>query len=202
MLSTFIFDIGGVYFTNGTKRAIEEISVLYKINKQSVSEVFQGEIGSDYRKGSITFHEFCEKAKEHWQCFDVTLDTLWEIWVSGYKPISGTVEIIKNLRELGYKVFYLSGNAPDRAEHLNHKYDFLKDFDGGMFSHNAGFTKDNSLLYENFVKKVGCNPHDCIAIDDKQECLSLAAQIGMQTIHFTTAEELRKEIIRLRVLTN
>jgi HAD superfamily hydrolase (TIGR01509 family) len=200
MLPTFIFDIGGVYFTDGTKSAIEKISSLYNIDKRLVSEVFCGKIGLDYRKRNITFGEFSEKANEYWQSSDISADSLWEIWISGYKPIDGTIRIIKNLRELEYEVFYLSGNAPDRVEYLNRKYDFLNNFNGGMFSHNVGFSKNDPSLYESFIKKIGCDPYNCIAIDDKPECLSLAAQTGMKIIHFTTPEILRLELIKLKLI--
>ena len=53
MIKTIIFDLGGVYFTDGTQRAIDIISKEYNLNKDEVANVFKGEIGTKYRKIAI-----------------------------------------------------------------------------------------------------------------------------------------------------
>lgn len=64
MIKTIIFDLGGVYFTDGTQRAINIISEKYKLDKNIVADVFKGEIGTKYRKSQISNDEFWNLAKQ------------------------------------------------------------------------------------------------------------------------------------------
>ena len=64
MIKTVIFDLGGVYFTDGTKEAIANISEEYGLGGAAVAGVFKGEIGTAYRKGEISHEEFWIRAKE------------------------------------------------------------------------------------------------------------------------------------------
>ena len=50
MIKAIIFDIGGVLFTNGVKKFIEDISARYKLDIDEVRNVIDGEIGTNYRE--------------------------------------------------------------------------------------------------------------------------------------------------------
>lgn len=58
MIKAIIFDLGGVLFTNGTKKFIEDISARYNLDKEAVKDIMDGEIGSNYREAKITREEF------------------------------------------------------------------------------------------------------------------------------------------------
>ena len=64
MIKTIIFDLGGVYFTDGTSKAIKIISEKFGLNREIVSDVFKGEIGTKYRKSEISHEEFWKLAKK------------------------------------------------------------------------------------------------------------------------------------------
>jgi hypothetical protein len=58
MINTIISDLGGVLFTNGTKKFVKSISTRYKLDPKSVMEVMNGEIGSKYRENQISKDAF------------------------------------------------------------------------------------------------------------------------------------------------
>lgn len=194
---TIFFDLGGVYFTDGTKEAISKISKEYGINRQLVFEVFRGEIGSEYRKGNISRSEFCARAKEHWKRSDILQERISDIWLSGYKPIQGTVEIIERLRLSGYRVFFLSGNAPDRVKYLDSKYHFLSKFDGGIFSYKVKISKTNVDIYKLALNETDTLAENCIYIDDKMDILLLAKKLGISIIYFKSPASLQEELLKM-----
>jgi len=194
-----IFDLGGVYFTDGTKNAIENLSSLYGVNKRSAYDVFYGAPGIEYRNGIINRKEFYEVIRIACNLPNISDNVIDEIWLNGYKPIRGTIDIINKLKRGGYKVFFLSGNAADRAEYLESKYRFTNQFNGGLFSYNVKISKLNISLYRMMLEKLGNEPSKCIYIDDKVEYLSLAKQLGIYTICFTTPESLEARLIELYV---
>ena len=67
MTRTVIFDLGEVYFTDGTRSAINAISVEYELDLQAVGEILNGEGGKQYRSGVqipeyiyLSFPEYAE----------------------------------------------------------------------------------------------------------------------------------------------
>ena len=198
MIKTIIFDLGGVYFTDGTQRAINIISEKYKLDKNIVADVFKGEIGTKYRKSQISNDEFWNLAK---QVFGITAknEELNEIWLSGYVPIEGTVQTIQNLKANGYELLFLSDNVQDRVDYLTARYDFLDYFKDGVFSHLVGTRKPEIKMYQYALDKTKNKPEECVYIDDKENLLLPAQELGMKTIHFKNAEYLNNKLIELGV---
>ena len=197
-IKTVIFDLGGVYFTDGTSRAIDIISKKFGKNKEVVADVFKGEIGTRYRKSEIKHEEFWNLAKATLG-IDARNEELAEIWLSGYVPIEGTVEIVKQLEEQGYELLFLSDNVQERIDYLKERYDFLEHFKDGVFSHIVGTRKPDIMMYQYALDKTENNADECVYIDDKDNLLIPAQQLGMNTIHFKSAEELEKGLNQLGV---
>jgi len=197
-IKTVIFDLGGVYFTDGTKRAIDIISQRWNLDQSKVADVFKGKIGTAYRESQISHEEFWRQAKETLG-IDAPMEELAEIWLNGYVPIEGTVEIIKELKEKGYEILYLSDNVQERIDYIEEKYHFLQYFKSGVFSHIAGVRKPNPKIYQLALEESSNPAEDCVYIDDKPNLLEEADKLGMATIAFVNADETRKKLIELGV---
>jgi len=197
-IKTVIFDLGGVYFTDGTKGAIDIISKRWNLDSKLVADVFKGKIGTAYRESQISHEEFWKQAKEALG-IDAPMDELANIWLNGYVPIEGTVEIIKELRENGYEIIYLSDNVQERIDYLEEKYSFLQHFKSGVFSHIAGVRKPNPKIYKLALLESSNPAENCVYIDDKPNLLEEADKLGMATIAFVNPDETRKRLIELGV---
>ncbi|MFH1649862.1 MAG: HAD family phosphatase [Candidatus Woesearchaeota archaeon] len=193
MIKTVIFDLGGVYFTDGTKKAIITISEKYKIPEQKVKEVLQGTLGTKYRIGEVTPEEFWKQAKEQLN-LNVETKELSNMWLEGYKLISGTADIIDRLNKAGYKVLFLSDNIKERVDYLEEKYKFLAKFKGGIFSHEVYIRKPDPRIYEMALSKASNPPEECVYIDDKPELLKPAEALGMHVLAFQGPRQLEKAL--------
>ncbi len=198
MIKVILFDLGGVLFTNGTKKFNEAIASRYNLDKEFVKDVMDGEIGSKYREAKITRDEF-------WKYFLDKLriqedpDKLEKEWISYYDLIEGTRDIILELSRK-YKVYYLSDNVKERVDKLDERFSFLQWFKDGIFSHDVGVRKPNPQIYTFAVKKVGVLPEEILFVDDKTSSLAPANQMGIQTILFETSEKLREELTKRHLL--
>jgi len=197
-IKTIIFDLGGVYFTDGTSQAIDIISKSYDKDKTVVADIFKGEIGTLYRKSKISHEDFWNMAKEKLSIQTPNAE-LAEIWLSGYVPIDGTVSIVKQLEEQGYELLFLSDNVQERIDYLKERYDFLDHFKDGVFSHIVGTRKPDIKMYQYALEKTESRPEECVYIDDKENLLIPARELGMRTIHFKNAEYLAEELDKLGV---
>lgn len=195
-IKTVIFDLGGVYFTDGTKGAIKTISERWNLDPNVVADVFKGKIGTAYRESQITHEEFWKQAKETLG-IDAPMNELSHIWLDGYVPIEGTVDIIRELIGNGYEIIYLSDNVQERIDYLEEKYHFLQYFKSGVFSHIAGVRKPNPKIYELALKEASNSAENCVYIDDKPNLLEEADKLGMSTIAFINPNDTRQKLIEL-----
>lgn len=198
MIKLILFDLGGVLFTDGTSKFIKSISSKCKIPLEKVSDIVNGELGLKYREAQITRGEFWNQLVSKLSLTENIID-LENEWISYYQLLEKTKEIITKLKEK-YKVYYLSNNVKERAERLNEKFDYLKLFDGGVYSHEVKAIKPDPKIYEFALNKSGFSANETVFIDDKQFCLDPAKKMGIQTILFETPEKLEQDLIELEVL--
>ena len=198
MIKTVICDLGGVYFTDGSARAIERISATYEIATDQVSDVLMGELGSRYRCGEIKAAQFWDRAKQNWD-LQVPTDEIANTWLHAYEPIEGTVALIDRLRAAGYEMLFLSDNVQERIDYLENTYGFLHRFEDGVFSHRVGLRKPNPKIYELTLAKASHTAIQCVFIDDKPQMLGPAQKLGMSTIAFNNPGQLERDLRHLGI---
>ena len=195
MIKAAIFDLGGVYFINGTKKFIEAISKRYFIFPDDVAKIIDGSIGSKYRTSEITEKEFWNYVKSQLNLRETT-ENLKQLWFEGYEPIEGTVDLVKRLGAK-YRVAFLSDNVKERADYIEDKFHFLQHFETGVFSHQVGVRKPDKRIYHALLKKLKLKPEECVFIDDKETALKPAQELGMRTILFVSPEQTESDLRNL-----
>jgi putative hydrolase of the HAD superfamily len=199
MIKSVIFDLGGVYFTNGTRIAIEKISNKHNLNIESVEQSLEvdTELGTPYRKGEITTKEYWNKVKK-FLGVEANNSDLNSMWVESYELIKGTVNTIKRLKDRGIKLYFLSDNVKERVEYTQKKFDFLKDFIDGIFSYEVHSTKgEGENIFRLALDKTGEKPENVVYVDDKEKYTETAKRIGMNAICFKNPEQLDEELKKL-----
>jgi FMN phosphatase YigB (HAD superfamily) len=146
MPGTVIFDLGGVYFCDGTLIAIDRIASEYRIPQEAVEDILSGEAGKHYRIGMITAEQFWQRAKTSWN-IQVSSAELALLWCSSYQRNDGTVGLVDRLKAAGHELLYLSDNTRERVNYLEEKYGFLEKFDAGIFSHVVKCKKPDPIIY-------------------------------------------------------
>ena len=198
-LRTIIFDIGGVYFSDGTRIAIDDISAEYRIERDLVEAILNGEPGKQYRIGKISAEQFWQKAKTSWN-IEISSEKLSQIWYSSYQPDVDVVRLVARLKNAGHELLYLSNNTRERVSYLDEKYSFLQKFDDGIFSHVVNRNKPDPLIYQLLLAKASHPASECVYIDDKPEYLGPAKSLGMQFIAFKDAAQLESRLKDLLLL--
>ena len=199
MNKTIIFDLGGVYFSNGTRIAVDAIADRYSIGRDAVEGILNGEPGREYRIGNISAEQFWQMAKTSWNIQEST-EALSLIWCSSYRPNDDTVKLVDRLKDAGHELLYLSDNTAERVAYLDEKYRFLQKFDEGIFSHIVKHKKPDPLIYQLLLDKASQPATACVYIDDKSEYLQPAKRLGMEVITFNNAALLESRLKELSLL--
>ena len=193
MIKVIFFDLGGVLFTNGTKKFVAYVSNKYRLNKEHIKSVIDtGEIPDAYREGRIGREQFWNKV-QHELNLPEDIETLEREWIEGYELIEETRDIIQELSKK-YKVYFLSDNVKERVEAVDKKFNFLSWFEDGVFSHDVGVRKPNPKIYRIALQNANVKPEEAVFIDDKESALKPAKEMGMITILFEEPEKLREQL--------
>jgi len=202
MIKCIIFDLGGVYFTDGTSIALQKIKKILKINDLIVDELFREspkKEGYLLRLGKLTSKEFWHIVAKKLKITDENTSKIKEIWHSSYKPNVGMKGLVQRLRKK-YKVIVFSTNIKERVDYLERKYNLSKDFDNFIFSFEYGMTKKNPKFFKKLLEKINACPEECLFIDDKEKFLKIAKNLGMKIILFKNIDDLIKELKSLDIV--
>ncbi len=123
-----------------------------------------------------------------------SLLTTWEDYMI-YSD--GIIDLVKELKEKGYKLYILSNMTTHFIERES-KFEILKYFDGIVYSAPIKIMKPDPAIYEYILTKYSLNPTECLFVDDMKTNLTEAARFGIKTFLFNNnAQELKKYISSL-----
>ena len=91
---------------------------------------------------------------------------------------------IRELKERGYQVLYLSNYSHFVMDAKPEVLDFIPYMDGGIFSCDVKMIKPEERIYRRLCETYGLDPEECVFLDDRKENLDPARKIGLQTILF------------------
>ncbi|HWZ02493.1 MAG TPA: HAD family phosphatase [Mucilaginibacter sp.] len=116
-------------------------------------------------------------------------------------PLHGTVEIFKQLKQSNrYKIYALTNWSAETFPVAQARYDFLNWFDGIVVSGAEKMRKPTPAFYQILLDRHDVKPEEALFIDDNYRNILAAEKMGIKSIHFTSAEELEKELKHLHVL--
>jgi len=196
MIKAVLFDLGGVYFEDGTDKFLKKLSSKIGKSYNDLYPIFRMGKSLEYRRNEISGKEFFGWAAKELDT-DFTADQLNEMWVSEYTEVTGVKEIIKDLKKKGIKVTILSDNVPERIEYLQKKYKFLNVFDDVVLSYEVNLVKTSEEMFNLALSRVNCKPEETIFVDDREINLDVAKQLGIIPILYTTPENLERELREL-----
>lgn len=109
------------------------------------------------------------------------------------------INLVKNLRKNGYPVGLLSNHSKEGAADAR-ALGIDDVFDVTLFSGEIGYMKPEPSAFALLAEKLGVALEEMIFIDDTQQSLSTASDVGYTPILFTGIDELKQDLTRL--LTN
>ena len=123
----------------------------------------------------------------------------WEEMLGG--PIHGSVEILREMKLSGdYKLYALTNWSAELFPIALERYDFLGWFDGIVVSGTEKDRKPNHSFYHTLLNRYDVQPSEALFIDDRLSNIQAAEELGIESIHFTSPEELRLKLEKLGVL--
>jgi len=115
--------------------------------------------------------------------------------------IQGTVDIFKQLKDSGrYKIYALTNWSAETFPIAVEKFDFLNWFDGVVVSGTEGMRKPAPEFYQLLLNRYNARADESLFIDDNYRNVVAAENLGIQSIHFISPEQLKTELQKRGVL--
>ncbi len=183
-VKAIVFDLGGVLFREGKSVATEKLFQEKNYDRDVVLNALKSPESFDLRAGLITDEEFWNFIQQQLpQGYDAI--TIKNYWYDGYILDEDIFNLVKKLHGK-YKLFIFSGNIKSRVEYLEKKYNFRKYFDLEIYSYDYHFNKPQKEFVDVLIQKSGRNPKEMIYIDDSEEVVKPAEELGMKTAVYET----------------
>ena len=200
MMKNIIFDLGNVLLNfKPVVYLHEQISDEEKV-QQIYEEIFTSKEWLMLDRGVITeeeaVNEICNRSTENSELIKLVMYN----WYQLLTPIEDTVEILKELKHKGYRLYVLSNFHLLAYEDVTKRYDFFKYFDGGIISYKEKLMKPEKDIYDKLIQRYKINPQESIFIDDTTENIESATKLGFEALLFTNSTDLRKKLIEYNVL--
>ena len=128
------------------------------------------------------------------------IELFFDQWMDMLTPIEENIEILEELKELGYNSYILSNYIIEAFSYVSSKYSFLSLFDGQIISGVEKVIKPEKAIYELLLSRYNLAPEESLFIDDILFFLKPAKKLGMKTIWNRPETDLREELKKLNVL--
>ena len=196
-IKNVVFDVGEVlvefrYMNYMRDLGFDEEVVVFLAENMVLSE-FWHELDLGIRTNSEGKRVFTEKYPQYASEIDKFWDHLEDI-VREYDYAPG---LIREIKQMGYKVYILSNYPIEIAEMHWPKFRFLPLTDGHIISAYEKLTKPDTAIYRLLESRFGLDLTECLFIDDRQINIDGAASLGMETLLFKGYDESYDEIMKI-----
>jgi 2-haloacid dehalogenase len=124
-----------------------------------------------------------------------------ENWIDSLGgSLTGTVEIMKELKQAGYPLYGLSNWSAETFPRARQGHDFFDLLDDMIISGEVGHVKPHPEIFQITLDRIGRPAPECLFIDDSLANIDQAQKMGFATIHFQSPEQLRLRLRELKVL--
>lgn len=114
-------------------------------------------------------------------------------------PRSYAIPWLKELKEKGYGVWYLSNFSRKVEIECSDCLSFMPLMDGGILSYRDHLIKPDPAIYQLLLERYGLKAEECVFLDDTLENVKAGEQLGIHGIHFQSKEQAEEELHELGV---
>ena len=195
-MKNIVFDLGGVVVDWNPERLMQEYPGDPEMPLMLFKKGFFTSHWQDFDRGTADQRETVRRMSDfsgrHYdECWD-----FMEFVKHSLRDIPETQQLIKELSARGFRLFCLSNMSLDF-------YDYLKDrevfqfFEGQIISALEKTIKPEKNIFEILMERYGVNSGESVFIDDLEQNIRTAAELGFHTVHFADKEKGMRQLRNL-----
>jgi 2-haloacid dehalogenase len=200
-ITSIIFDLGGVLIDWNPSYVFDKLFD----NEEKKNHFFRNICTPDWNEQQDAGRPLKEATEgliaKHpdWKPYIEAYYGRWEEMLGG--PITGTVEIFRQLKQTNrFKFYALTNWSAELFPIALERYDFLHWFDARMVSGEEKLRKPFPEFYQLLLNRFHLQPEESLFIDDNLRNIKAAEALGLHCIHFLSPQQLRKDLATLNFL--
>lgn len=197
MQYTIIFDLSDVYIKGiiGVETEISNFT-----SKKVKNEDLYNEATTQLFNGKISENQYWKLISKR-NKWNISIPLLKRLIRKNMTEIEGTRELIEKLKnDKKHKLGLFSVHAKEWAEHCERKYRYHKLFHIVLYSYQIGICKPEIGAFKEALKRMNSKANETYVIDDSEENIITADKMGINTIYFQNAHQLKKDLVNKKLL--
>ena len=195
MFKNIVFDLGGVVVNFDPRNFLLERFCNDSMERKVYDITFGSEEWQLLDAGKLTRLQgnaiMMEKAKAAHCAFEV--QCVLDDWMRALHTKQRTVEIMKRLHKMGFRLFYLSNIAADTLEEIRQR-EFFQLFEGGVASCDIQVNKPEPAIYERLMANYDLAYDETLFIDDSKSNVAAAFDLNITGILYQGPASLIKSL--------
>ena len=198
---TLVFDVAGVLLEWNSAAVYDD---LLAGSGTSTREFFSTVIDSDAQHAMSAGRPMaevlddCIRKHPRWEQEIRAWLERWDEMLVG--EIGGTVSVIGELRERGYRVFLLGIWAREEFDCARKRFPFLDSVDDVLLSGDCGILKPDPGIFRLAETRFGLVPEKTVFIDDRKDNVMAAIELGWNGIVFEDPRQLYLVLMDYHIL--
>jgi 2-haloacid dehalogenase len=199
-LQTVIFDLGGVLIDWNPRYLFRKL-----MNSEAEIEHFLSHICTPawnaQQDAGRPFHEGVAELIKQYPQHRASIEAYHQRWEEMLgEPHWESVEIFRQIKSTGRPVYALTNWYAETFPTAKKRFNFLLEFDGIVVSGEEKVAKPDPALFHILLERYKIEASKAVYIDDWADNIATAKRLGLRTIHFQSASQLRQELHAYGVL--
>lgn len=200
-IEAVVFDIGGVLLDWNPRHLYRKLFSDDQAMERFLAEVCTLEWHDAHDRG-VPFEQSCAELAARYPEYS---DLIWawgsrsEEMIAG--PLEASVEVLRAVKASGAHCYALTNMEAETYPLRRARFEFLAWFEGTVVSAFEGIAKPDLEIFQRLLCRFELAAENTLMIDDSVRNVDAARRVGMQTVRFTGAAELRERLERDGVLS-
>lgn len=199
MIKNIIFDIGNVLTDFRWEDFLRDKGFNEEMIKRIANACVYSDVWKEYDKGIWTDEEILDGFAENDPEIAQEIHRAFGDFTDLVTPRDYAIPWVKELKEKGYKVWYLSNFSNKATTECAECLGFIPYTDGGILSFRDKVIKPDAAIYELLLNRFGLVAEESVFIDDTLVNVEAAEALGIHGIHFVSKKQTEKELRDLGV---
>jgi putative hydrolase of the HAD superfamily len=193
-VTTLFWDLGGVVLTNGWDRparrqAVEEFRLDWEEFEDRHELLLNG-----FETGTVSLSDYMQRTVFYRER-PFTRDAFKKFIFARSQPLPESLDVLGQVAHTKkYFIAALNNESFEINEYRIDTFQLRGYFNAFFSSCYLGIRKPDDGIYRRALSITHRNPAECIFIDDRGLNLECAKELGMQTVHFRNAKQLRESL--------
>ena len=193
-LTTLFWDIGGVMLTNAWGRDARAKAIEHFDLKRDGFEERHGLVRSVFETGQMDLDDYLERTVFD-EARSFTPATFKAFMFEQSQPLPGTLALVERVaRTKRWLMATINNESTALNQHRIDRFELTRYFTAFFSSCFLGVEKPDQAIYEKALQMTQRSASESLFIDDRAPNVECARRLGMQAIHYHSAQQLESEL--------